>query len=41
MSSYWPDELLFIGVAKAAEKIPLKYFAREIIQDKRLVFSGR
>ena len=34
-------EFLSIGVAKAAEKIPLKYFAREIIQDKRIVFSGK
>ena len=28
------------GISKAAKKIPLKYFAREIIQDKRIVFSG-
>ena len=28
------------GVSEAAQKIPLKYFAREIMQNKRIVFSG-
>jgi hypothetical protein len=27
-------------ISNAAKKIPLKYFAREIIQNKRIVFSG-
>ena len=31
----------FTGVSKAAKKIPLTYFAREIIQNKRIVFSGK
>jgi hypothetical protein len=28
------------GINNAAKKIPLGYFAREIAQKKRLVFSG-
>ena len=33
--------IFYIGVSETAQKIPLKYFAREIIQKKRIIFSGK
>ena len=32
---------VFAGISQAAKKVPLKYFAREIIKDKRIVFTGK